>query len=222
MHTLISAATVCRSVCVHLQLFACLFTHRRWPSFIVRPTTGADRQTRGDVEEGNGMRSLSADKCISDKRAAERLVILRIEWLQHPARMGVGKQNCAASWGGEGRGGGKIVLEVSAIRTTARRLWTFQRSPAGEARCSWHHDAAQHPRTSLPLRAAVGRQSVGGFGGGVCGENFNCAKSRMRQFFPREKKAPRRTSGRKFGLKKAHRWKFPCSRLGQPRGLRAG
>lgn len=108
MHTLISAATVCRSVCVHLQLFACLFTHRRWPSFIVRPTTGADRQTRGDVEEGNGMRSLSADKCISDKRAAERLVILRIEWLQHPARMGVGKQNCAASWGGEGRGGGRL------------------------------------------------------------------------------------------------------------------
>ena len=40
--------------------------------------TGADRQTRCDAEESDGMRSLSADKCISDKRAAERLVSLCI------------------------------------------------------------------------------------------------------------------------------------------------
>lgn len=45
--------------------------------------TGADRQTRCDAEQSDGMRSLSADKCISDKRAAERLMSLRIltEWV---------------------------------------------------------------------------------------------------------------------------------------------
>ncbi|KAI9521462.1 hypothetical protein NQZ68_007778 [Dissostichus eleginoides] len=39
---------------------------------------GADRQTRAYAVESEGMRSLSADKCISDKRAAERLLSLRI------------------------------------------------------------------------------------------------------------------------------------------------
>ncbi|KAK1903847.1 Carbamoyl-phosphate synthase large chain, partial [Dissostichus eleginoides] len=36
------------------------------------------RQTRAYAVESEGMRSLSADKCISDKRAAERLLSLRI------------------------------------------------------------------------------------------------------------------------------------------------